>query len=235
MVSIASPDPAMFMVLGESETAGLCLDWFLRKIAPWLSEASGSPSDIYRNIDRMIEDVEPGAGGLIFTPWLFGERSPVTDASVRASFFNLSFDHTIAHMLRAVYEGVAFNLRWMIESAEGKGFKIKELRAIGGGATSEVWLRIIADVTKKRIQAVSNPQNAGAVGVALAAAAGLGLFPDYSRIKDAVRLSYSIEPDNSLFSLYDNLYECFKMIYPALSKVSSRLDSGMFRIERSTG
>lgn len=236
MVSIASPDPAMFMVLGESETAGLCLDWFFRNIySPWLRKDATSPSDFHVNLDRTVEDVEPGAGGVIFTPWLFGERSPVTDTSLRASFFNLSFDHTIAHMLRAVYEGVAFNLRWMIESAERKGFGIKELRAIGGGAKSDVWLKIIADVTKKRIHAVSNPQDAGALGVALAGAAGLGLFTNYSRIKDAVRVRHCIEPDNSLFPLYDNLYDGFKMIYPALSKVSCRLGAGMLQVERFVG
>ncbi len=233
MVSIASPDPSMFMILGESETAGMCIEWFLRKLClPDRGYGSTLPADIYEELDRMVDEAEPGAKGVIFTPWLFGERSPVTDTRVRASFIGLSFEHTAKHMLRAIYEGVAFNLRWMIEAAEKKGFKIEALRAIGGGAKSDVWLKIVADVTKKRIEAVSNPQDAGAVGVALAAAAGVGAFSVYSQIKKAVRVRSFLEPDSSLFSLFDNLYEGFKMIYPALSKVCGALSSQNKKIER---
>lgn len=226
IVSVASADPDMFIMLGESETAGLCLEWFSRNLASF--EASGEGST-YGEMDRIVAGVEPGAGRLIFAPWMFGERSPVTDTTLRGGFVNLCLDHDLGQMLRSVYEGIAYNLRWMLEAVEGAGFPCASLRAIGGGAKSDVWMQIMADVTGRRIEAVENPQEAGAAGCALAVAVALGVLESYREIKEMVRVRRSFDPDRSARALYDELYGCFRRLYPALSAAGKSLNAGSWR------
>src|SRR5450756_1831034 len=106
---VASPDPEMFIMLGESETAGMCLKWFAEQFATsdeW-ARAEGE-MEIFSVLDEEVEAVEPGSKRLIFTPWMYGERSPVTDTTLRASFVNLSLDHERGHVLRSIYEAVSY-------------------------------------------------------------------------------------------------------------------------------
>ena len=228
IVSVASPDPEMFIMLGESETAGMCLKWFAENLATpveW-ERAGGDEMAVFAVLDELVKDVEPGAGRLLFTPWMFGERSPVTDSTLRASFINLSLEHGREHMLRAVYEGVAYNLRWMMDEVEKAGLPVKSVRAIGGGARSDIWMRIMADATGRRIEAMANPQEAGALGCALAVAVGLGIFGDYKHIKEVLKVRRSFDPDGTTAAHYDNLYANFRDLYPALSKACHRLNAG---------
>lgn len=227
IVSVASPDPEMFIMLGESETAGICLKWFAENLATpseWES-AGGDEMAIFAVLDELVQEVEPGAGRLLFTPWMFGERSPVTDTTLRASFINLSLEHEREHMLRAVYEGVAYNLRWMMDEVEKAGLPVKSVRAIGGGAKSDTWMRIMADATGRRIEALANPQEAGALGCALAVAVGLGIFNDYKHIKEVLKVRRSFDPDRAAAAQYDTLYATFRDLYPPLSKACRRLNA----------
>jgi xylulokinase len=227
IVSVASPDPEMFIMLGESETAGMCLKWFAENLATtseW-ERAGGDEMAIFSVLDGLAGEVEPGAGRLLFTPWMFGERSPVTDSTLRASFINLSLEHRREHMLRAVYEGVAYNLRWMMDEVEKAGLPVRSVRAIGGGARSDTWMRIMADATGRRIEALANPQEAGAVGCALAVAVGLGIFGDYKQIKKVLKVRASFEPDRASADQYDSLYTSFRDLFPPLSKACRRLNS----------
>jgi xylulokinase len=148
---------------------------------------------------------------------MYGERSPVADTWVRSTFFNLSADHTREHLLRAVYEGVAYNLRWMIEVVETHfGFPLPTLRVIGGGARGAPWMQIIADVTGRHVETVINPQEAGAVGAALTAAIGLGLYSDFEALKDVVRVERAFEPQAGNAEVYDCLYQAYRRIYGCL-------------------
>lgn len=227
IVSVASPDPEMFIMLGESETAGICLKWFAENLATpseWES-AGGDEMAIFAVLDELVQEVEPGAGRLLFTPWMFGERSPVTDTTLRASFINLSLEHKREHMLRAVYEGVAYNLRWMMDEVEKSGLPIRSVRAIGGGARSDTWMRIMADATGRRVEAMADPQEAGALGCALAVAVGLGIFRDYKHIKDVLKIRKTFEPDPAARAPYDLLYSEFRALYPCLSASCRRLNT----------
>ncbi|HEY5532478.1 MAG TPA: FGGY-family carbohydrate kinase [Candidatus Anoxymicrobiaceae bacterium] len=229
IVSVASPDPSMFIMLGESETAGLCLKWFADNLATAAERERAGPDEmaIFAILDEIVAGVKPGAENLVFTPWMFGERSPVGDTTLRASFFNLSLEHRREHLLRAVYEGVAYNLRWMVEEVERHGMPIKSLRAIGGGAKSDIWMHIMADVTGKPVEALACPQEAGALGVALAVAVGLGIFGDYKHIKKILKLRETFQPDPANASRYQELFAAFHDVYPALSKAGRALNEGV--------
>jgi xylulokinase len=227
IVSVASPDPEMFIMLGESETAGICLKWFAENLATpseWES-AGGDEMAIFPVLDELAREVEPGAGRLLFTPWMFGERSPITDSTLRASFVNLSLEHGREHMLRAIYEGIAYNLRWMMDQVEKAGLPVKSVRAIGGGARSDTWMRIMADATGRRVEAMTDPQEAGALGCALAVAVGLGIFSDYKQIKKVLKVRRSFDPDRAAAAQYDTLYAAFRDLYPPLSKACHRLNT----------
>lgn len=227
VAAVVSPDADMFLLIGESETAGACLEWFARHFArPDEVRKAGGVREVFGVLDEVVDGVEPGAGRLLFTPWMFGERSPVADTSIRASFINLSLEHGRDHLLRAVYEGVAYNLRWLLDVVAGAGLACDPLRAIGGGAKSDVWMQIVSDVTRRRVEAVENPQEAGAMGCALAAAAAIGAYDSFKGIKKVVRIRRPFTPREDCCRVYDQLYDVFRCIYPRLSGVCADLNSG---------
>jgi xylulokinase len=226
IAAVVSPDPRMYLLIGESETAGACLEWFARQFARRDEvERAGGEREVFKVLDVAADKVEPGAGRLLFAPWMFGERSPVADTDIRAAFINLSLEHQRDHLLRAIYEGVAYNLRWLLDVAAQAGLACEPLRAIGGGATSDVWMQIISDVTRRRVEAVENPQEAGAMGCALAAAAATGAYATFKDIKKAVRLRRSFMPRENCCRIYDELYSVFRSIYPSLSGLCGGLNS----------
>ena len=183
----------------------------------WFNEVAGRQFFIAGSPECRAGRAEPGAGGLIFTPWMYGERCPIPDESLRGAFINLSINRTHHHMVRAIYEGIAFNLRWILDSIdELYGIRIRTLRVLGGGAQGLPWLRIIADITGCKLEVLPNPRERLAVGAALVAAIGLEIYPDFESIKPLVPIERVIEPDNSHSQIYDKLYHAYRKVYPAL-------------------
>ncbi|NPV59978.1 MAG: hypothetical protein HPY75_09970 [Actinobacteria bacterium] len=228
IASVVSPDPEMFLVIGESETAGACLEWFAGKMAVALPRSADDvEAELFKRLDAVAAEVEPGAGRLLFAPWMFGERSPVPDTLVRAAFVNLGLGHTWEHMLRAVYEGVAFNLRWLLDAVASAGYPCDPLRAIGGGATSDVWMQVVADVTGRSVEAVEHAREAGAMGCALAVAVATGAIPSFKDIRKAVRVRRVFEPDPGSRRTYDKLYGVFRGLYSRLAGPCHSLNSGL--------
>ncbi len=225
IASVPSPDPDMFVMIGESEMAGACVDWFLRELGRNVTaEAARLGRSVYDVLDERIEDSEPGARNLVFAPWMFGERSPVADTTLHGAWFNLGMEHGQDDLMRAIYEGVAYNIRWLLEAVGKAGYPCPSLRAIGGGAKSDTWMQVIADVTGRRVDAVRDPQQAGAVGVALAGAVALGVLADYKDIKRVVRVRRSFEPRVKYRARYDQLFRVFQDTYPALSRAGRALN-----------
>lgn len=225
IASIASADPASFLMIGETETAGACLKWFAEQLGrkeEW--DQAGQEMEIFAVLDRVIADVPAGSRKLIFTPWMFGERSPVTDTTLRGAFLNVSLEHTREDMLRAVYEGVAMNCRWLLEAVGSAGYPCATVRTIGGGARSDIWMQIFADVTGHRIEAVEDAQEAGAVGCALAVAVALNIYQDYKELKQVVKVRRTYEPDRGNREGYDELFDAFKKIYRKLSGVYRKIN-----------
>jgi xylulokinase len=212
LATIQSADPDMLMLFGETSTAGASLEWAVR-------ELYGKEPDA-ESLAKMDSDVageEPGAGGLIFTPWMFGERCPIPDESLRGAFINLSINRTRQQMARAIYEGIAFNLRWILDSIdELYGIKCETLRVLGGGAQGIPWLQIIADVTGCKLEIMPNPRERLAVGAALVVAIGLDIYPSFESLKPLVPVEMVIHPDTSYQDTYDKLYAAYRRVYPSL-------------------
>ncbi len=222
MATLQSADPDKLLLIGQNETCAECLRWAARE----LYNTDDADPAIYPRMDAEVAAVERGAGGLIFTPWLYGERCPIGDERLRAGFINLSANHTRAQMTRAIYEGVAYNLRWVLELMdELYKFRPAALRAVGGGARGLPWLQIIADVTGRTLETVENPHHAGAVGAALLAAVGLGIYPSVSAIEGVVQPSAVVTPNPDARGVYDSLYAAFRAVYPALRAMYGRLNA----------
>ncbi len=230
IVSVVSADPEMFMMIGETETAGACLKWFAENFATAeereRARAVGGEMAIFSVLDETASRVEPGAARLLFTPWMFGERAPITDTTLRAAFVNLSLEHRREHLLRSIYEGVAYNLRWLVDAGGRAGLPCSTLRAIGGGARSDLWMQILADVTRREVEAVKDPQEAGAVGCALAVAVALKEYGGYRELKKVVGVRKSFTPDPGCCDEYEELYGVFRRLYGNLTGVCRMLNEG---------
>lgn len=228
IASIHSADPGKAFLFAESEIAGGCLQWMADE---FYQGEKNDPQirNVFALMDEKVNDVPPGSHYLIFTPWMYGERAPIADCYVRSTFVNLSADHTREDLLRAVYEGVAYNIRWIVEIVENTyHFPLPALRVIGGGARSEPWMHILADVTHKKVETVGDPQEAGAVGAALTAAVGLGIYPDFESLKKVVKVDKTIEPDGGDAGIYDFLYESYKEVYTDLRELYCKLNQRRF-------
>jgi xylulokinase len=187
--------------------------------------------NVYALMDDEVARMPPGSNYLLFTPWIYGERAPVDDCYVRATFLNLSAEHTREDMLRAVYEGVGYNIRWIVEIVEKEfKFSLPCLRVIGGGAKGKPWMQILADITHRKIEAVCEPQEAGAVGAALVAAVGMGIYPDFESLKKVVRVDCVYEPQPENSAIYDSLFDRYQDVYRNLRGFYRKLNKA--RLER---
>ena len=224
VVSTQSADPEKALLLGQMELAGGWLRW-LGDEACRLEKADSSITNIFGFMDGRVEKMPAGSDYLIFMPWMYGERAPIADPYIRGGFLNLTPEHTREHLLRAVYEGVAYNIRWIIEIIETQfKFPLPEIRVIGGGGLGHPWMQIMADVTGKRIAPVRNPQEAGAVGVAMTAAVGLGIYKDFDSLKKVVAVDRVFIPQEQNREVYDFLYCSYKDLYKNLKQFYKNLN-----------
>jgi xylulokinase len=220
IATIQSADLGKLLLIGETETCGECLKWAARE----LYQMEPGPT-AYAHMDKIVAETEPGSGGLIFSPWMYGERSPVADECVRASFINLGANHSRAQMTRTIYEGVAYNLNWILETIEKRfGFRPDPIRVIGGGAKGLPWLRIISDISGRTLETVPYPRETAAVGAALLGAVGMGVYPSIEALKQVVPTGEIVKPNPDPPKVYTELYEAFKSIYPSLCKIYHRLN-----------
>jgi len=193
--------------IGEMETAGACRDWARRWLE--LSEAS---------FDAQVHLSAPGARGLLFAPHLFGERAPYPDAEMRGAFVGLSLDQGRPEFARAVLEGVALNLRHIVDAMSiDTG---TPLRVVGGGARSDAWLTIVADVLGRPLERVARPELAGAVGVALTAAVGVGALKDFHAIVRRIHIDRTFTPNAAHREVYARQLRALDALRPALSAQS---------------
>jgi xylulokinase len=214
MASVPGVRPGQYLVIDNHETAGACLQWL----------RDGVLGGSYDELVSLAEQSEPGAGGVLFTPWLKGERSPVDDRALRASFVNVSLDTDRADLVRAVLEGVAHNMRWLVEVADRfAGRRLQPIRVLGGGAQSDLWCQIHADVLGRRVERVDDPEIAQLRGVALYALLSLG---DVTLDDAAGRATASrvFDPGPASSSVYEPMHTEFRRLHGRLEGVHHRLN-----------
>jgi xylulokinase len=226
IAALPSAIPGRYLVTNEQEMAGACLRYLKENIFfhdDELFNGSEQP-DIYQAFDRIAGKVEAGSQGVIFTPWLNGERAPVDDHAVRGGFHNLSLQDKRPHLVRAVFEGVAYNSRWLLGHVEKfAGQRFEAIHMIGGGALSDVWCQIFADVLQRPILQMQEPLQANARGAAIIAGVALGAttFEEASRHVEATRL---YRPDPANRAIYDELFAVFLEIYKRNRGIYARLN-----------
>jgi xylulokinase len=181
-------------------------------------------SDVYPLLDRIAARVPAGSRGLIYLPWLLGERTPVDDRHLRAGLFNLSLEHTREDIIRAFLEGVALNTRWMLEPMlDFVGAKRGDaMTVVGGGGQSELWCQMIADVTGMVVRQPQVPIQANALGAAFIAGVGLGeiSFTDVAALCQEHR---RFEPRQAMHDVYEDSFATFKELHRRLAPLYRRL------------
>jgi len=218
IASLPSPVPGRYFIADEQETAGAALTFLRDRVL------SGGDPLSYREFDTMAGRAPPGSHGVIFTPWLYGERTPVEDRFVRGGFHNLSLSASRDDLVRAVFEGVALNTRWLLGAVERFArHRLEPIRFIGGGARSDVWCQIFADVLGRPIDQVADPVNANARGAGLLAAIALGELT-FDQVPDRVPVTRSYQPDPAPNGLYDRLFREFTGLYRRNRRAYARLN-----------
>jgi xylulokinase len=193
----------------------------------WLADLVKAAAPRRRNLEPWLnglaEQAPAGAGGLLFLPYLTGERTPHADPFARGAFVGLTSEHGLPEMARAVMEGVAFGLRDSLQLVRELGVVPNEARAVGGGARSRLWRQILANVLGLPLFSLAADEGA-AFGAALLAGAGVGLFDSVrDACRSAVRTEERIEPDHRAAGLYDELYREYRRLYPLLRETSHQL------------
>lgn len=211
IASLPSAKPNRYFVAATQECAGVCVSRFLDQVLypdDGLA-AAPRPQDAYDRFFAAAKSIAPGSERLLFLPWLYGERAPVEDHTLRGGFLNMQLATTRAHMSRAILEGVAYNNRWLLGHVE-KFIKhpVERLSIIGGGARSSTWCQIFADVLGRPIVRLGEPLEANVRGAALLAACAVGA----RRWEDPVAIlptDASFEPNLANKPIYDEMYAAF--------------------------
>ena len=204
--------PGMWHLMGVMLSAAGSYRWFKDTFAPGIT---------YDELNNAAGTVPAGAEGLVFLPYLTGERTPHPDPLARGAFVGLTVRHRLGHMARAVMEGVAFGLRDSVELMAAE-MELGEVRVSGGGASSDLWLRIIADVIGLPVRVVGTAESA-AHGAAMLAAVGVGAFDSVGEAcETAVEVGETTEPGQDA-AVYDEVYRVYRDLYPALREPFHRL------------
>ena len=237
--SLPSAIPGRYVIGNEQEIAGGALSFLRDKILYHKDELLKEEAvpDVYKIFDRIVEKVPAGANNLIFTPWLIGERSPVDDPDIRGGLYNLSFEMSREHIIRAIFEGVAYNVKWLLIYIENfikkwvmkerglpkNGIVMPELNIVGGGAQSDVWCQIFADILDRKIKQVSDPIQANARGAAFIGSVGLG-YLKWDEIQRCCEISNIFTPNPENRKIYDKLFKEYLNIYKIMGKTYKRLN-----------
>jgi xylulokinase len=205
---------AMAMMLG----GGLSFRWFRDELG-WLEVEKAIARGIspYEVMDEEASEAPPGSRGIIYLPYLSGERSPIWDPYATGVLFGFTAMHKRSDLVRAIEEGVAYSLRHNIEVFEKAGLKIGEIRMGGGGARSKLLKKIIADVTNKKVKATHN-LNTETLGDAFIAGLSVGIYRKLDDLKDIVQVEKEVNPQPMNTKLYSKLFKVYKRVYIDLKK-----------------
>ena len=203
----------VLMLCGANSTTGACLKWYRDNL--YHKEGCGAVEgeSSFDVMNRLAAGARPGSNKLIFLPYLAGERSPIWDSYARGTFFGLNLNTRKEEMIRSIMEGAAFGLRHNIDEAKKIGAPINELRSVGGGSNSDIWLKIKASVLNMPV-IVPDISTGAPFGDAIICGTGLGIYQNPGKFaKEAAKIKKVIEPDESWNRLYNELYEVYLSLY----------------------
>ncbi|MDR1143783.1 MAG: FGGY-family carbohydrate kinase [Spirochaetaceae bacterium] len=217
-------DPALYTPCGTMQAAGYSYNWYKNTLCgDEIAEAARDGEDPYRIIDEGALKSPPGAGGLLYLPYLLGERSPRWNHEARGAFVGLSITTGKSDISRAVLEGVGFNLRIILEILEDRGNGTGGIIMIGGGAKGTVWLQILADIWQKPLVVPAYTEEATSLGAAVCGGVGIGAFRDFSVIRQFNGPVKTISPRGELAPVYEELFGIFNQAYDSMTGVYHRL------------
>ena len=216
--------PGKWHVMGVTQGAGLSLRWFREQFGAseaWYARETGE--DVYKLIVREAEKAPVGSNGLLFLPYLMGERTPHLDARARGMWFGLTAAHTRAHLIRAILEGVAFSLRDSLEIFKELEIPVEQIRASGGGSRSFFWRQIQSDIYAKEVVMLRESEGS-AFGAALLAGLAGGIYSSVEEsAREALQVRECLSPIKENVRLYDRQYEIYRQLYPAVRELVYQL------------
>ncbi|MDR2526177.1 MAG: FGGY-family carbohydrate kinase [Oscillospiraceae bacterium] len=234
IAAIVGAQENRYNYFAEQETAGKCVEWVkdhlaLDEINLYLNrefdlkhqtpDMEAVYTNLYDYLMAVISQAPIGAGGVIFTPWLHGNRCPFEDPKARAMFWGISLETGKTELIRAVVEGVIYHLRWMLETQDKKIKTSNSVRFVGGGALSDVMCQMVADCTGRTVETVASPQNVGSVGAAVLIAVGQGVINSIADAKQLIPATKKFLPAAASKAVYDRNYAIFKGLYNANKKL----------------
>ena len=210
--------PERWHVMGVTQAAGLSLSWFEDRFGAGVDDGR----DPYERLFDEAATAPPGADGVLWTPYLFGERTPHLDPNARAALVGLTATHGRPHVIRAILEGVAFSLRDTLTIFDEMDVPVRAIRLGGGGARSPLWRQVQADVYGREVELLEAEEGA-AYGAAILAGVGAGVWPSVDAACDAaVRVAARVAPEPEAVAMLDRRYEVFRRLYGALKDVTDR-------------
>ena len=216
--------PDQWLLQGGTVGGGGTLRWFKEQLGSHEKQiADREDISSYKVMDREAEKISPGSEGLIFLPYMAGERSPIWNSKARGVFFGLSYDKTRAHMIRSMMEGVGFSLLHNLQTAREVDARVKELNSVGGAAKSKLWTQMKADITGKKFN-VPYSDHATTLGAAILAGIGTGIYDDF---EDAVNRTINIQrthiPNSENREIYKGYYDLYLELYNKIEECYDEL------------
>jgi xylulokinase len=227
LASVPCAVPGRYLLTGLQATAGGNLTFLRDNILYHKDELlqEAAVPDIFKVLDQITERTPAGSNGVIYTPWIWGERAPVEDRTLRAGLYNLSLRNHREDIIRAFLEGIALNTRWLLlPMNKFLGRRVESINIVGGGAQSDVWCQIFADVMNVQIKQVADPVQANARGAAWIGAVGLGEI-SYHDLKNLTHFKKTYHPNPANRVLYDSRFEVFQQIYKQMNGIYRKLNS----------
>lgn len=227
IASVPCALPNKYLMIALQATAGGNLT-FLRDNVLFHNDEllqHAPPADVYKIFDRLAASSPPGSRGVLYTPWIYGERAPVEDRSIRAGFHNISLDHNRPDLVRAMLEGIALNARWLMKPVEKfLGQPCQRMTLVGGGANSDVWCQIFADILGCPVRQTANPIEVNVRGSAYMAGAALGKI-SFNDVPNLVQTKAVYEPQLENRAVYDLHFREFQNLYRATRGITKRLNA----------
>ena len=235
ITGVLSAKHGYFNYYAELETAGKCFEWVMEHLAldeinvyleqTKVTDVESKYISLYDYLSEEVSKVPQGANGVIFTPWLHGNRCPFEDSNAGGMFFNIRIENGKRDMIRAVLEGICYHLRWLLECSEKKVKASDPIRFVGGGALSPVTCQMLADITGRTIETVGNTQEVGAIGTALVVAAGIKGEDVLELSRRLVKANRAYIPNLKNKGVYDRNYTVFKKLYKSNAANYKQLNS----------